>query len=150
YRDLPNWSPLNFGSSRGLVLDHLMLACDTADQLRGVLRPFLDMDGYHFIALLRDFRNAFKEGTPALDVRLVHVVFEAFLLGFEGLVSQLKWCLAGCGRDDLANAIPNATIRLRHLPDRPVPSLENAMRVAGTDASDYQVFTAGIAGSRLS
>jgi hypothetical protein len=150
YPALPEWSSLNYGGSRGLVLDHLMLACDTADQLRGVLRPFLDMDGYHLIALLRDIRNVFKEGTPTLDVRLVHVVFETFLLGFEGLVSQLKWCLAGCGRIDLANAIPNATIRLRHLPNRPVPGLDNAMRVTGKDAGDYQVFTAGIAGSRLS
>lgn len=139
-------SALRHGTMRGLPIDLAVAGLDAAEKLRSALLPILYFDGYHLISMIYDLRNEAKNVPPELDNRIIHKLFELFLLGFEGLVTQLKWCLMASGRHDLADPIPSATLQLLKIPTAPIPRLDSVFKAVGGPKS-YAVYTLGIPGN---
>jgi hypothetical protein len=144
-------SPLHYGSMRGLTLDALMAFLDATEKLRAALIPIAYFDGYHFLGLVQDLRNLEKGMSPRnLHPRVVHKVFELFLMGFEGLVAQLRGCLEMSGRRDLSDRIPVGTVALKGIPklgSHERIALQRVMRVVDQNGQ-YAVYTVGIPGGR--
>jgi hypothetical protein len=141
---------LQYGAMRGFGLDFVLSAIDAAEKLRSVILPVAFFDGYHLLALIGDLRNLEKKyGPEKIDVRVLHKLMELFLLGFEGLVLQLRWCIAASGRLDLAEEIPLETLRSPLLPTEPIQNISTAFRVLG-ESGNYEVFSIGIPGAKSS
>lgn len=71
---------------------------DLLQEIRFATMPFRAYDGYLLLAILNDLRVENKAVPKFLgNADLLSVVLEAFLLGFEGLVAQLKFVLEEIG-----------------------------------------------------
>jgi hypothetical protein len=139
---------IGWDTMRGLGLDWLMLLLDGAEKLRSTLLPLAYFDGYHLLSLIYESRNEAKTVAPKYDdVRELHKLLEIFLLGFEGLVVQLQWCLQAAGRPELAAAIPNIALLGPERPAERLIGMDFALRVRGS-LGDYEVFTLGHPGEK--
>jgi hypothetical protein len=137
---------LGWDTMRGVGLDMMMILLDGAEKLRSAMLPLAYFDGYHLLSLLYEFRNYEKSVAPKVqDTRELHKLLEIFLLGFEGLVVQLQWCLQAAGRSDLAANIPNVALSGPEMPALRIENLDNFLRVRG-GVGDYEVFTLGHSG----
>jgi hypothetical protein len=124
-------------------LDWLMLVLDGAEKLRSALLPIAYFDGYHLLSMIYEARNDVKATAPKYeDIRDLHKLLEIFLLGFEGLVVQLQWCLQAAGRQDLASSIPNVALTLSEAYVPRVPLIDSVMQVRGT-VGQYEIFSLG-------
>lgn len=138
---------LRYGTMRGMAFDFLLSTVDAAEKLRAAILPIAYFDGYHLLSIIQDLRNLEKTHAPKdIEPRILHKLMELFLLGFEGLVAQLKWCMHAADRGDLAQNIPLATLQVAPPTKCPIDGLDAVLRVRGT-AGHYEVFTLGLPGA---
>lgn len=143
-------SLLQYGAVRSTALDLFMTAANATEYIRFCLRPIVYADGYHFLALMRDIRNrgsGGKDMVPAIPVTTLHTVMELFLLGFEGLVAQMKAVLSALGYDEISGRIPLST---QEIVGQPATKgrLADAVQVRVLDENRWELFTLGIGGQR--
>jgi hypothetical protein len=144
--------PMAHGALRGSTLDLLLLFFEWADLAQWTIRQMQYSDGYHFLAMVRDQRNTEKDHTPEISEATLGSIVELFLAGAEGLLMQLRSCIALAGHRDLAMQIVLDDIQADQqpiqLPDQDASVADVMAVVRGTDAGEYEIFTKGAPGAQ--
>ncbi len=136
-----------YRSMRSIGADLVMSFAQAGSGLNHFLRPIVFADGYHYLSLVGDLRNNYKDVTPTLTPKVRAQLLELFLLGIEGLVLNLKWLLMAAGELKLASTLPEGWFKLRSHLESPLDYANEFLRVEKVRNEVYSVYTLGNPGA---